>query len=156
MSIRKVFYRNPHNYDLDAASDEACVADFGPSLTVQSQAEDVDLNVIMKRFGVTGKMPEAAASFFGDFADGGFDFRLANEHVIAARQAFESLPWEVKDRFAQDPQRLLDFVANDKNLDEAERLGLRKPKATPVSPPAATPPAAAPAGAGAAVAPLAT
>lgn len=150
MSIRKVFYRSPHNYDLDEASDEASVKSFGPSFTVQSQADDVDINVIMKRFGVTGKMPENfVAPMYGDF-DQVFDFRTAHEAIITARHQFDSLPAEIRSRFANDPQRLLEFVSNDANRAEAERLGLlrERPAAAP-TPPAAEPPAAAPGAPGA-------
>lgn len=143
MAIKAVFYRSPHNYDVEAASNEASVKDFGKSLTVQSMAEDIDINVIMKRFGITGKMPENLVTpTYGDF-DQVFDFRTAQEAVISARHAFESLPAEVRSRFANDPQMFLEFCENPGNQDEAYRLGLSiKPKAAEpaVAPP--TPPAA--------------
>ena len=147
MSIVKVFYRSPHNYDLDEASDEASVKDFGPSLTVQSMAEDIDINVIMKRFGVTGKMPEGLSALsYGDFTDV-VDFRSAQDAVIAARHSFESMPADVRSRFANDPQRFLEFCETPGNQEELYRLGLAiKPKAeTPAIPSPAVPAAGAPA-----------
>jgi len=124
MGIAKVFHKALYNYDTQVESDACSVKDFGPSMTVQSQVEDVDMNVIMARFGVTQKMPEGFATpMYGDFEEV-IDFRTANERVIAARQAFESMPWQLKDRFAHDPQRLLAFVADDANMDEALKLGL--------------------------------
>ena len=141
MAIVKVFYRSPHNYDVDLASDEASVKDFGPSMTVQSMAEDLDLNIVMKRFGVTGKLPEnPRIPSYGDFSDV-FDFRTAQEAVIAAQRGFDDLPHELRSRFGNDPQALLEFVSNDANRPEAERLGLVKAKPQEATEPAAKPPA---------------
>lgn len=124
MPINKVFYRSPHNYDVELASNEASVKDFGPSLTVQSMAEDVDLNVIMRRFGVTGRMPEnLVAPTYGDFSEV-FDFRSAQEAIINARHCFQSLPADVRARFGNDPQMFLEFCENRDNLEELRRMGL--------------------------------
>ncbi len=133
MSIHKVFYRSPHNYDLEEAGDEASVKDFGPSLTVQSMAEDVDINVIMKRFGVTGKMPEGLRPpMYGDF-DEVFDFRSANQALINARDSFMSMPADVRARFGNDPQLLMDFLSGgEENRAEARKLGLVVPEVIPV------------------------
>ena len=115
------------------ASDEACVVDFGPSLTVQSLTEDLDINVIMKRFGVTGKMPDnVVVPTYGDFSEV-FDFRTANEAVIKARDGFNALPAELRARFANDPQNLLLFLDDASNRDEAVRLGLVKAPVAPVA-----------------------
>ena len=56
--IELPFVRSPYNYDRQAACDECCIEDFGPSMTQQSQAEEADINTIVKRFGLTGKMPD--------------------------------------------------------------------------------------------------
>jgi phage internal scaffolding protein len=132
MTIQKVFYRSPHNYDLELASDEASVKDFGPSLTVQSMAEDVDINVIMKRFGVTGRMPEnLRPPMYGDF-DEVFDFRSANDALRNAHESFMAMPAEVRARFGNDPQMLMDFLNVEDNRVEARKLGLLVPEAAPI------------------------
>lgn len=122
--IREVFYRNPHNYDLDLASSEGCPTDFGPSLTVQSDADDVDMNVIMHRFGVTGKFPEnLAVPTFGDYSEV-FDFRSAHEAVIKARHDFERMPADVRAKFQNDPQVFLDFCENPDNIPSLVKMGM--------------------------------
>jgi len=145
MSIIKVFYRSPNNYNVDEASNECSVKDFGPSMTVQSMAEDADLNVIMKRFGVTGKMPDNVRPvFYGDF-DEVFDFRTAQHALIDAQRNFDAMPADLRARFGHDPQQFLEFCSASKdgktldNIDEMRKLGLALPKQdVKIDPPKAT------------------
>lgn len=136
MAMSKVFYRTPHNYDLDKASDECCVKDWGPSLTVQSQAEEADLNFLMHRYGVTGKFPENPRVPQFMELDGPLDYRTALEYVSNANEAFMEYPAELRARFRNDPQVMLAFVSDRANLEEARKLGLLKPV---VAPPAVVP-----------------
>ena len=63
-------FRKHFDYDVQAASDEACVVLDPVSMTVQSQSEDTDINVMLKRFGVTGQLPQGVrAPEFGDFTE---------------------------------------------------------------------------------------
>lgn len=127
MTIKKVFYRSPHNYDQEEASNDATVQDFGPSMTVQSMAEDADINVIVQRFGLTGKMPDnPRIPTFQDFEDIG-DFRTAIESVKLAQEAFNEYPAELRGRFLNDPQRFMAFCADPANKDDMRKLGLLKP-----------------------------
>lgn len=122
--MSKSIFRAAYGYDLAAASDECATRDFGPSLTVQSMAEDVDINVIMRRFGVTGKMPEDLRPLsYGDFSEV-FDFRSAQNAILDARMRFDAMPAEVRSRFANDPQRFLEFCSVPGNQEELYRLGL--------------------------------
>lgn len=134
------FIRSPYNYDLLAASDEATVANSLPSLTVQSQTEDADINTIVRRFGITGQVPQGARPImFGDF-DQVVDFKSAQDAVIQARESFMQQPAEVRSRFGNDPQAFLEFCSASRdgqaldNLEEMRRLGLAVP-----APPAPSP-----------------
>ena len=51
--------------------------------------------------------------------------------VNQARDLFMSLDAEVRKRFGNDPAQLLDFLADNKNYDEAKKLGLVDVKAPP-------------------------
>lgn len=134
MAKPKVFYRALNNFDYDDNSDECTVKDFGPSLTVQSMAEEVDLNVIMERFGITGKMPENAALLtYGDF-DGIFDFRSGQDAILRAKNLFNDMPAKVRARFQNDPQLFLEFCEEPENIDEMVKLGLAVKKGEPVVP----------------------
>lgn len=146
------FIRSPYNYDVKQASDEACVVDSSPSLTVQSMTEDADINTIVRRFGLTGQAPvDARPVFFGDFEEV-IDFRSAQDALRRADEAFMQHPADVRARFGNDPQRFLEFCSalNPEgtalaNVDEMRRMGLAVPApsfgGTPVAGP---PPIAAP------------
>lgn len=128
------FFRTPFNHDAVEFSDSCAVKEFGPSLTVQSMTEDADINVIMRRYGITGKMPEDVRPvFYGDF-DEVFDFRTAQQALRSAQESFDAMPADLRDRFANDPQRFLEFCsAVDEdgkltNLEELRKMGLAIPK----------------------------
>jgi hypothetical protein len=138
------FMRSPYNYDTKAASDQAATDHFGPSLTIQSHAEDADLNVILKRFGVTGTMPvNPKLPSYGDFSEI-TDFQSALAAVEHAQELFMEYPADLRAKFENSPQRLLEFVSDPKNLPAMRELGLAKP--LPATPPGNPPQATAPEG----------
>lgn len=122
-------FRKHFDYDVDKASDESGVSFAGEvSMTVQSMTEDSDINVIMARFGVTGRMPDnPRVPMYGDFT-GITDYQSALDAVSNAADAFMALPARIRSRFNNNPQELLEFVANDANIEEARSLGLLKEK----------------------------
>lgn len=112
------------------------------SLTDQSMKEDADINVILKRFGITGELPQNyRPPIEADFVDV-FDYQSARNALIEADRRFMEMPAELRARFDNDPQKVVDFLLEPKNLDEAIRLGLAPPKPVPpIAPVAVTPPA---------------
>lgn len=64
------------------------------------------------------KMPSA-----GDFT-GISDFKTMADMVAATRDEFMTLPANIRERFYNDPEKLIGFLDDDKNRDEALRLGL--------------------------------
>lgn len=122
------FVRSEFNYDRKEASDEVAVGPGGPSLTVQSQSEDADINVLMKRFGVTGKFPEnPRIPEYGDFSQVR-DFRSAWDACAKAADDFMQYPADFRARFDNDPQMFLQFVSDPVNIPEMRKLGLFKPE----------------------------
>lgn len=118
------FVRAPGNYDVDEASNETALHSFDESKTQQQFKEEVDINTIVRRFGLTGEMPsDIRVPQYGDFSNV-VDYQSALNAVIAADESFMSMPAEVRSRFANDPQKLLEFLAVDSNRDEAIKLGL--------------------------------
>lgn len=100
----------------------------GKSRTLQSQKDDADINVIMKRFGVTGLAPNnVRAPTYGDFTDA-MDFRESMDAIRAAKESFMQMPAAVRKRFANDPQLFVEFCSDKKNLDEMRALGLAIPE----------------------------
>lgn len=103
-----------------------------PSLAQQQFKDDVDINVLLERFKVTGVMPEnVVLPTYGDFSQV-VDYRSAQDALRRARDGFMDLPAAVRARFHNDPQELLEFVSDEKNREEAQKLGLMK--AVPASP----------------------
>lgn len=122
----------------------AALHDFAPTVTVQSFAQDADINTLMKRFGVTdGAIPPAVPDprYYGDFSDVP-DFRAALDATREAQQRFNLLPAEIRNRFAEDPVRLWEFVNDPANTEESVKLGLLKRPEPPAIPAVTqTPPA---------------
>lgn len=95
------------------------------NITDQSGKDDADINTILKRFETTGELPSMIKSEpqYGDFSDMG-SFHEAQEIVARAKEQFDALPARVRDRFANDPARFLEFCENADNLEEMGKLGL--------------------------------
>lgn len=119
----------PGNYDADMWSDATGLSDFDASRTVQSEAEDADINVIVRRFGITGELPVSRRVPLPDVFVDSLDYRQALDEVIAAQKAFDAQPAAVRARFANDVGAFVEFFNNDSNRAEAERLGLVAPRA---------------------------
>lgn len=122
--MKAPFVRNAYNYDMMQASNESGLLCEDVSLAVQSQAEDADINTIVRRFGLTGVMPEGVrVPSYGDF-DQVSDYREALHAVMQAEDNFMRYPAALRARFDNDPQMFLEFVTNPDNIDECVKLGL--------------------------------
>lgn len=95
--------------------------DTGTRTLVQQQFHDeVDINTIVRRFGLTREMPlGVGAGVYGDFS-GISDYESAAARIRAADEGFLKLPPEVRERFGNDASLLVraaselseeDFVA---------------------------------------------
>jgi len=125
--VTKVFVRNEYNYDMDEASLESGLECKDESLAVQSQKDESDINVIVRRFGLSGELPQGVrAPTFGDFSDV-VDFQTAMNAVRSAEESFMAMLAEVRSRFANDPQAFVEFCSDEANLDEMRKLGLAVP-----------------------------
>lgn len=116
--------------DREAHSNEHGFACVGDSLTVQADAKDADINVIMDRFARTGQFPPPSRlPSYGDF-DGISDYREAIHAVREAEALFMQLPASIRGRFDNDPAQFIDFCEDPKNQLELADLGLLSPEAT--------------------------
>lgn len=121
------FVRSAENYDRDYVSQKSGL-DFSKeeSLTQQQFAEEADINTIVKRFGLTGEIPgDFQAPMSGDFEDV-VDFHTAMNTVRTAQEEFMRLPAQLRFRFNNDPQRMMDFLEVPGNYEEGVKLGLLK------------------------------
>jgi phage internal scaffolding protein len=125
MKERKLpFLRTPYNYDGDKVSDETGLSCPEPTLAQQNFKEECDINNIVRNFGLTGELPGKPISpQYGDFT-GVLDYHSAVNAVLAAQDQFMELPAQMRSRFDNDPAKLIDFLQNEENREEAIKLGL--------------------------------
>ena len=91
--MEKVFVRSEYNYDRDKASDESGLRCDDLSLTKQSFAEECDINTIVRRFGISGELPQnVVMPTYQDF-EGVFDFQTAMNAILQANESFMSMPF---------------------------------------------------------------
>lgn len=133
-------------YDTDEASRESGLACEDVSRAQQSFAAEVDINTIVKRFGLTGQLPESVrVPLPEDFYDI-LDFHSAMNVVRQGEEAFAQMPAAVRARFSNDPGEFLDFVNNPENTEEAIRLGIANRRVEVSEEPVVAPPPVPPAG----------
>jgi len=127
-------------YDPDALSRATGLLCEDLSLAQQSMAEDADINVIVKRFGLIGGLPEnSRLPQYGDFTGIG-DYGSALRAVREADEAFLEYPPELRARFDNDPQRFLEFCSDSSNQEALYDLGLADRPPSPPVDPSETPP----------------
>lgn len=125
-----MFLRTPYNYDTMEASDASALECLDPSLAQQHARDECDINTIVKRFGLTGELPNGVrAPQYGDFT-AATDYHTAMNAVISAQESFMQLPAEIRTRFNNDAGAFVDFCSDENNRAEAEKLGLIVAKPT--------------------------
>lgn len=132
-----ITYRSFGTYDAREESLRTGLSCSDPSKTVQSSKEECDINTIVRRFGVTGTVPQGVRTpAYGDFEDV-FDYQSAQNALLAAEQSFMAMPAHVRARFENDPAQFVDYctaVDSDgalRNLEEMRKLGLAVPAPVP-------------------------
>lgn len=150
----------PKNYSRGVAARDAyadrcrhftpCV---GESMAKQSFKDECDINLILARYQRTGILEHTRNSVAQYLDVSGADFQEAQNLIAGARSMFYELPAGLRERFENDPAKLLSFLEDEKNRPEAITLGLLRPEAgqaTPLpTPPASVEPAASNANVGA-------
>lgn len=97
-----------------------------PSLTEQQYAKDCDANEIVKKHLRTGQSIEfRQGGFYADLSEVP-DLNQALDIVAKAQFAFDELASDVRDRFGNSPLKMIEFLNNPKNREEAQQLGLLK------------------------------
>lgn len=100
---------------------------YPPSRTKQQFKDECDINNIIKAFKVTRQITHMRANFeqgaYMDLPDP-LDFQESLNVVLAAEASFATLPAKVRERFGNDPQGFLAFMADPANQDEIIKMGL--------------------------------
>lgn len=125
LSFIEVYVRNPFKLDTNLLSDNTGLSCPESDRMTQDQfAQEADINYIVRSFGLTGMMPQNVhVPLQGDFTDA-VDYQSSLNAIIAAEEAFMAMPADVRTRFKNDPQMFLEFCHDERNREEAEKLGL--------------------------------
>jgi phage internal scaffolding protein len=124
MKNATVFLRTQYNYDHNAASNASGLVCEEPTRAQQHHKDECDINVILERFGKTGQVPvNAISGTYGDFS-GVHDYHTALNALIASETEFAALPAQIRNRFDNEPAKLIEFLDDPKNQTEARELGL--------------------------------
>lgn len=150
----KSMFPCPSAYDSDAHERARRHTDIkceDESLTQQSFAEDADINVLARRFGMTdAPVPTewpGGTDGITSLIPACADLRQMLDVIAEGRAAFAALPADVRARFHNNPVVLDHFMQrcaeDEKSYDEGIRLGLIKPRAPAQGEAGGAPPAPA-------------
>lgn len=105
-----------------------------PSRTKQAFKAECDINTIIARYLRTGQidLAQRLEPRYGDCT--GLEFQAAMLTVKQAQTLFAELPSAIRSRFRNEPGEFLNFVQDEKNREEAQKLGLLKPEAPRTEP----------------------
>ena len=109
-----------------------------PSLTVQDEKEESDINYIVNKYadgqkGVfTLDLGDSSQYEFLQFGDATLpgDYSTALELVSGVREEFYSLPAKVRAKFGHDPMNFIDQLNNPATLEYLQQQGLYGDKDT--------------------------
>lgn len=97
-----------------------------PSLTEKIQGHDLDINAIVNRYhqGIYSPVPIATKkpTFAGVFKPNMYEESV--QYIRNVQNEFNSLPSNIRARFDNDPNKLLNFLEDSSNIEEAHKLGL--------------------------------
>lgn len=95
-----------------------------PAKTDPSYLKETDVNHIIQKFTKTGQITHITRKK-GSFADvsNATDLLTALQTIQHSKNMWSQLPEKIQDRFGT-PQKLLKFLNNPDNMEEAAKLGL--------------------------------
>lgn len=101
-------------------------------------SKEADMNAIIRKYKRTGLLsdPNSVTERRAIFADvsGAMGYQAMQNRVIAVQGLFDGLPAAIRDRFRNDPAEFVDFVCNEANKDEVEKLGIFGPVENNIAP----------------------
>lgn len=121
MTFRSIGSRDRREMSLETGVDTG-----DRSLVQQHFQDEVDINTIVRRFGLTREMPSGqAGGVYGDFS-GISDYESALDAIRRAESGFMKLAPEVRERFGNDPSLLVRAAGELSEEDFKARLGLEQ------------------------------
>jgi hypothetical protein len=144
MLNEKVQWRAPGSYDALLVSEETGLICLESEDMAQQQfRDDVDINQIVKRFGITNELPIAKeVGQYADFSEV-TDFQTALQQLRRGEEAFLELPVVVRDLFGNDPGNMYGWFSRGGDVEELLDAAYGPGEAREGSNPVPTPPAPA-------------
>lgn len=111
------------------------------TMTKQAFKDECDINNILRRFEKTGQLPDLIKQNpqYGDFSNVP-EYQQALNTVQHAQEQFAALSSKIRERFANDPAKFLQFATDPANAPEMVRMGLATQVAPTPSPASPNPP----------------
>lgn len=126
--FKPVLVRVPFSYDADGVSEDTGLMCVDETLATQADKEEVDINTLVRRFGIGGEMPQdVRIPLSADFVER-LDYKDALNLIREAEMGFMQMPADVRARFHHDPAELVAFVSDVENAPEARKLGILVPE----------------------------
>lgn len=97
-----------------------------PSRTRKEASDECDVNKILARYAKTGVLTHLNPNspLYTDVSSMPNSYQDALEFIRVANEDFQGLSAELRARFQNDPQNLINFIQDQKNWEEAAKLGL--------------------------------
>lgn len=126
-----------------------------PTMTIQSEKDNCDINVIMNRYATCGTpLPyrtDGVQPVYADVSELG-DYMENYQRCKQAEEMFNALPSALRKELDNNPANLIPFIQNEKNKERCYEYGLlnkpavEAPQTTVIAPsvPDSVPPASGP------------
>ena len=89
-----------------------------PSLTVQEQKDQTDINKILAKYAKTGVI-EHVGKYEGQYGDvSGLDYQTMQNQIAGVNSMFAELPAKERAKFDNDPAKFLDYVSQDNAVSD--------------------------------------
>jgi len=97
----------------------------GKSETQQQFQKECDVNNILAKYKKTKMLTHVnhAAGVYGDFSSAE-DYQTSLHKVRTANESFFQLSSEVRSKFDNDPSKMISYIQDPKNHEEAIKFGL--------------------------------
>jgi len=97
----------------------------GESMTEQAHRDEVKIQNIIAKHQKTGLLNHVS-KYEGTYSDmaSATDFTEAQNIIAEAKSMFETVPSEIRAIFDNQPEKFLDFMQNQENIESIEEMGL--------------------------------
>lgn len=93
-------------------------------VTEQGPKDECDVNNIIRKYAMTGVIEHVAQldAQYGDLT--ATSYKEMIDKVMSLKEKFLEFPSALRNRFGNDPAKLLDFLDDPRNKEEAMKLGI--------------------------------